>query len=188
MATRFFFMLLCILPNLAARTAVASDVKKDAEAITSLETPHSVQDYERCDWLVTYRNRTYDLAPLTRGSLGRPLDGDIISVLRRVPEASMHLDQVDHKAKLARIESMVGSASITGFILSRIFRSDPKVKVHPEKQKTIDLVGLFGLVVFVKSTIDSHNATEDARTELGLAVESFNQNSSHKIEPNKEGQ
>ena len=179
MLTRFFFLLLCILLG-------SSSLSFALEEESSLNQKRNLQDYDRCDWLVRYRNRTYDLAPLTRGSLGRPLEGDIRAVIRRVPEAGLHLDRVEEEARLSKVHSMVGSAGITALLLGRIFRNDPKIRENPSSQKTIDIIGLLGLAVFIKSTMDSHFSHKKSEEELVAAVESFNQNSPYKIEPFKE--
>ena len=48
-----------------------------------------------CNWQVTYRGRIYDLGPLTRESLSRPVENDIRYALQRVPEAAESLREID---------------------------------------------------------------------------------------------
>jgi hypothetical protein len=103
-----------------------------------------------------------------------------------VPEAGAHLDLVESEAHLSKVHSMVGSAGLMSFLLGRIVRSDPKIQSNPSKQKTIDIIGLLGVVIFIKSTMESHFSHSRAQDELQAAVESFNPNSPYKIEPFKE--
>lgn len=184
MATRTFLLLLCIQIVWGIALSYGAERKTLEE---SQDNPRTFKDYERCDWLVTYRSRTYDLAPLTKGSLSRPIDGDIRAVIRRVPEAGAHLDEVERSARLGRTHSIIGSGGITTLLLSRIFRADPKLDDNPSKRKTIDLIGLAGLLIFVKSTLDSSYHAERARSELVEAVRVFNDTSSYKIAPYEEG-
>ena len=175
---RSAFWLLCI-----ASFALSSNTAHAAQPIAS-----SGYDYESCNWLVTYRNRTYDLAPLTREGLARPIEGDLRLVLNRVPEASKHLDLLRDEVSEAKFHSVVGTAAIMAFIGARVARSNAKSKGRSSDTKlSLDLASLISGLFFVKATYDSERATHETKAELLNAVNAFNARSPHKIEPAQPG-
>ncbi len=140
----------------------------------------SVKSLNDCNWFVTYRGRTYDLAPLTREALSRPIDDDIRYALQRVPEAGMHLTSMDQNLKDARAHTMLGSAFATGFLLSRVLKAGEK---NPAKFDDYNVASIATAAFFVAATLFSWRATSNAKSELVQAVEAFNEKSPDKVEP-----
>lgn len=133
-----------------------------------------------CNWIVNYRGRTYDLAPLTREALARPIESDIRYALQRVPQANEHLNKMSGRLKDARGHTILASIFVSTFGVLNIVRSGQKNDNH-KRDYNITLVasGAF----FLGAAFSSWRATRDAKDELVKAVDAFNEHSSHKIVP-----
>ncbi len=133
-----------------------------------------------CNWMVNYRGRTYDLSPLTREALSRPIETDIRYALQRVPESAQHLEKMSAKLKEARAHTILASLFVSGFLVGKLIQSQERDEKQRKSYNVIThATGLF----FVGSTVFSWRATRDAKRELVNAVDAFNANSPHKIEP-----
>lgn len=149
-------------------------------ALTPLTFAADFDTYDDCNWLVTYRGRTYDLAPLTRESLARPVDGDIRSILERVPESESLLSQVEKRSADAKAHTIIASAAVSGLLVTRLLRSNEK---NRERHDTYDILTAVTGLFFLKGAYESWRATRDAKETLLKAVRVFNENSPNKIEP-----
>ncbi len=133
-----------------------------------------------CNWMVQYRGRTYDLSPLTREALSRPIETDLRYALQRVPESAEHLQKMTTKLREARAHTIFASIFISGLVVGRIIQAQQK---DNDKRRSYDmLTGASGLF-FLASTGFSWKATREAKQELVNAVDAFNEKSPHKIEP-----
>jgi hypothetical protein len=133
-----------------------------------------------CQWRVTYRGRIYDLSPLTRESLSRPIENDIRYAMQRVPEANEHLEAMTKELRNARSHTMLASFFIGALLVTRILES----KVTNDNIKDdykIATVASGGF--FLAATLFSFRSSKAAKEELVHAVEEFNAHSPHKIEP-----
>jgi len=130
--------------------------------------------------MVTYRGKTYDLAPLTREALARPIETDLRFALQRVPQSQAHLEQMSARQRDAKAHTILASVFVSGLLVSRLVHSREK---NVEKRAEIDLISLFTGVFFLGATASSWRATTEAKSELIKAVEAFNENSPHKILP-----
>ena len=142
--------------------------------------------YNECNWLVVYRGRTYDLAPLTKPSLARPVEGDLRSVIQRVPSAETHLFNVNQKMTEAKVHTVIGSIAISSLLISRIFASSAK-NGPQDKKIAIDIVSIASGLLFLKAGHASWEATRDSKRELVTAINVFNANSPHQIVPVSKG-
>lgn len=145
----------------------------------------SLDGLNDCNWMITYRGRTYDLAPLTREALARPIESDIRYALQRVPAANEHLGAMSTHLRDARAHTIFASIFVSGFVLTRILRASQK---NEEYRRDYDVASAATGLFFLASTAFSWKSTNDAKTELVEAVDAFNQESPHKIEPAGEGQ
>lgn len=156
--------------------------------------------YEECNWLVTYRNRTYDLTPLTRVGLSRPIESDLRPVLERVGESTDALRLVGEHARNAKAHSIIGSAAISFMVLDRILHASIKgfgdeafnfstkaLHINGDKglRISVDVLAFVGGLIFLKATYESWHETRASKTELVNAIESFNEKSPYKIEAAK---
>jgi hypothetical protein len=146
-------------------------------AHTAASTASELRD---CNWIVSYRGRTYDLAPLTREALARPIETDIRHALQRVPESNEHLNRMSARLKDARAHTILASVFISGLIASRIMQSREK---NPERRREYDYVTGAAGGFFLAATAFSWRATREAKGELVQAVDAFNRASPHKIVP-----
>jgi len=188
---RFFIFALCFsLSGPAEAGPFRAPKNPEASLSNDLSSPASVlrpdpseqiDKLNDCNWIVTYRGRTYDLAPLTREALARPIENDIRYALQRVPAANEHLNAMGTNLRNARAHSKIGSVFLAGLIASQIVKgASPK---GSEKARTLNVIS-FGAGVFsIAGFLSSWKATRDAKQELVAAVESFNEKSPHKIEP-----
>jgi hypothetical protein len=165
----FFGLILALLPPFAS-----------AE-----EKKISLDQLSDCNWMVTYRGRTYDLSPLTREALARPIESDIRYALQRVPAANDHLNAMSTHLRDARAHTIFASIFLGGFIATRIIRSSQK---NENYRQDYDVASAATGLFFLASTAFSWKSTRDAKDELVKSVEAFNEGSPHKIEPAAEGQ
>jgi hypothetical protein len=136
--------------------------------------------WEECNWMVTYRGRTYDLAPLTRESLSRPLETDLRLALSKVPQANIHLLSVEKNIRDSNGQARLASAFIMAALLSRIIgSSSPSEDAKQDfRIATVVSIGFFGA-----AALSSWRSAGRAKAELAEAVESFNRESPQKILP-----
>jgi hypothetical protein len=165
-----FFGLLLLLPLFASAAE---------------EKQVSLEGLSDCNWMVTYRGRTYDLAPLTREALARPIESDIRFALQRVPAANEHLNAMGTHLRDARAHTIFASIFLGGFIASRVLRANQK---NDNDRQGYDIASAATGLFFLASTAFSWKSTRDAKAELVNAVQSFNEGSPHKIEPAAESQ
>lgn len=144
----------------------------------------SLSQLNDCNWQVNYRGRTYDLSPLTREALARPIETDIRYALQRVPEANAHLTAMSALLREARVHTIFASAFLSGFIVARILRSGKK---NAADREDYDIASYATGGLFFTSTLFSWTSTKAAKRELVNAVEAFNENSPYKIEPASSG-
>jgi hypothetical protein len=140
----------------------------------------SLDQLNDCNWLVNYRGRTYDLAPLTREALARPIETDIRYALQRVPEANAHLTSMSGHLRDARAHTIFASVFLSGFILSRVLRSSQK---NRDSRAEFDISSAATGAFFLGATMFSWKSTRAAKHELVSAVAAFNESSPYKIEP-----
>lgn len=133
-----------------------------------------------CNWMVNYRGKTYDLSPLTREALSRPIETDIRYALQRIPESAQHLDKMSSKLKEARAHTILASLFVSGFLVGKIIQSR---ETDEDKKRSFDVLTYGTGLFFLGSTLFSWKATREAKQELVNAVDAFNANSPHKIEP-----
>lgn len=142
--------------------------------------------YEQCNWLVNYRNHTYDLTPLTRTGLNRPIESDLRPVLERVPRAAEKLQLVTDLSKEAKAHSIIGSAAITIFIGNRLINYTAR-RAKDDSRLEMDVISLVSGLIFFKATYDSWRATSASKEELAEAIDIFNEKSPYKITPANKG-
>ena len=187
---RFFCLWLCFLLVGTAEGAPLRAVPPPADptVATNILKPDPSEQLDRlndCNWIVTYRGRTYDLAPLTREALARPLETDIRYALQRVPEANDHLNQMSTNLRSARAHSKIASIFLAGVIAAQLLKGN-KDK-DSDRSRTLNIIS-FGAGAFsVAGFLSSWKATREAKSELVQAVHSFNEKSPSKIEPSTSG-
>ena len=134
-----------------------------------------------CNWIVTYRGRTYDLAPLTREALARPIESDIRYALERVPEASDHLRRMAARSADAKAHSVIASIFLGGLVAFRLARSG---EANTDKRSDFNqITTITGALFIAAGFFQSWRATSDAKDELVKAVDAFNEKSPYKIQP-----
>jgi hypothetical protein len=153
---------------------------ESAAAVSAANAPMTVQQLNDCNWLISYRGRIYDLAPLTRSALSRPLEDDIRSAMQRVPAASDHLNTMSKKLDEAKFHTVLASIFVSGFVVTKILRSREK---NVAKHDEYDLISAATGGFFLSSTFFSWRATRDAKSHLVQAVEAFNEKSPDKMVP-----
>jgi hypothetical protein len=164
---RGLFFLSLAAPGLAR----AADVPPDGLSLDKLGD---------CNWRVTYRGRIYDLSPLTREALSRPIENDIRFALQRVPEASEHLARMDKRLRAARTHTVLASVFISSLLVTRLLRSRDNNEKNFQHYRALSW-GFGGM--FAMEALFSLFSTKAAKHELVHAVEEFNAHSSYKIEP-----
>lgn len=133
-----------------------------------------------CNWIVSYRGRTYDLAPLTREALARPIETDIRYALQRVPEANDHLLRMGKNLRDARAHTMLASIFVSVFGITQLIKSGEQ---NETKNREYNIVSYVSAGFFAAAALSSWRATREAKYELVEAVDAFNRNSPHQIEP-----
>jgi hypothetical protein len=168
-ALYFFFSLMLLLEPLAP--AAYADEKSELQILGD------------CNWQVTYRGRTYDLSPLTREALTRPIDNDIRYALQRVPEANAHLEAMGAKLHNSRVYTVLASAFLLGFVATRLALPRNGERAQARNNLVSGTAG--GL--FLTSLFFSWRNSRSAKDELVGAVREFNDHSPYKIEPAMKG-
>ncbi len=138
-----------------------------------------------CNWMVTYRGKIYDLAPLTREALARPIETDLRYALQRVPESNEHLNRMTAHQKDAKFHTILASVFLSGLILNRVILQAPEK--NTDKRREYDIISGVTAGFFLGATLFSWRSTQDAKEELVKAVSAFNEKSPHKIEPQQTG-
>lgn len=133
-----------------------------------------------CNWQVTYRGRIYDLSPLTRESLSRPIENDIRFAIQRVPEANDRLNSMTSLLRNARAHTMIATAFMGAFALFKYLEINQDNQNQREDYRIASFAsGGF----FLAATFFSWKSTREAKQELVRAVEAFNAHSPHDILP-----
>ena len=144
----------------------------------------SLEKLGNCAWQVTYRGRVYDLSPLTRASLARPIENDIRFVLERVPQAGARLEAMNGHLRDSKAHTILASIFLSGLLVTKILESRLKNDANRPDYRTIEgAAGGF----FLAATLFSWRSGVRAREELVSAVEEFNAHSPYKIEPASSG-
>lgn len=191
-AVRFFTVsLFLFLGAVASSSAHAAGPKlfnhpgKNPTDITKPDVSESLDKLNDCNWLVTYRGRTYDLAPLTREALARPLETDIRYALERVPEAGEHLNAMGRSLSNARAHSKIASVFLAGVLVAQLMKGG--ADKDSDRGRTLSILSIGSGAFSLAGFLASWKATRDAKRELVQAVSSFNEKSPYKIEPSTSG-
>jgi len=140
------------------------------------------KSFQDCNWLVSYRGKTYDLAPLTREALARPIDTDLRFALRKVPASADHLDVMSNKIRDAKAHTILGSIFATGFLVAKILEAN---QTNADRRAELKQISFFSAAFFLGATYQGYRATSAADSELESALEEFNKKSPHKINPGR---
>ena len=133
-----------------------------------------------CNWQVSYRGRLYDLSPLTRESLARPIENDIRYALERVPEASDRLRAMSQHFRDAKNQTVIASIFIGALVIAKLLEG--RVKNDGDRLNYHVAEGAAG-GFFLTETFFSWRSSVAAKQELVNAVDEFNAHSIYKIEP-----
>ncbi len=158
-----------------------------AETISSTAASSTDQLADKlgdCNWQVSYRGRLYDLTPLTREALSRPIENDIRFAIQRVPEANERLLSMTAKQRDARAHTIIASVFLSALLVTKLLES--KVTRQDEKEDYRAASYAAG-GFFLAATLFSWNSTRESKRELVRAVEKFNARSPAKILPASEG-
>jgi len=140
----------------------------------------SLEKLGDCNWPVTYRCCVYDLSPLTRETLSRPIENDIRYVLQRVPEANERLDSMNGHLRDAKAHTIIASLFITGLLVTKLLESRLTNDATRPDYRTVEAAsGGF----FLAATLFSWRSSVKAKEDLVGAVDAFNAHSPFKIEP-----
>ncbi len=137
-----------------------------------------------CNWQVSYRGRQYDLTPLTREALSRPIENDIRFAIQRVPEANERLESMTSKQRNARAHTLLASIFLGGFLLAKLLEGSQENK---DQKNDYRVAAYASGGFFVAATLFSWRSTVESKRELVNAVEAFNERSPNKILPASEG-
>lgn len=165
------FLLLLPLPPPAQAAEKPGDKPSDGMTVEKLGD---------CLWKVSYRGRIYDLSPLMRESLSRPLDNDLRYVLERVPQSNERLNALNESLHSAKTYTILASVFITAAIVTKILEGRLQSDHARPTYRIIE--GSTG-ALFLTSAILSWRSTSHAKQELVNAVDEFNARSPYKIEP-----
>jgi len=177
-----FFLLCCLLFLLLAAPPPSNAA--EATASSTASTDQLADKLGDCNWQVSYRGRLYDLTPLTREALSRPIENDIRFAIQRVPAANERLLSMTAKQRDARAHTIIASVFLSALLVTKLLES--KVTRQDEKddyRAASYAAGSF----FLAATLFSWNSTRESKRELVRAVESFNASSPAKILPASEG-
>jgi hypothetical protein len=133
-----------------------------------------------CNWQVSYRGRLYDLSPLTRESLTRPIENDIRYALERVPEANERLQAMSTHFRDAKNQTVIASIFIGALVIAKLLEG--RVKNDNDRLNYHVAEGAAG-GFFLIETFFSWRSSVAAKQELVNAVDQFNTHSNYKIEP-----
>lgn len=133
-----------------------------------------------CNWQVTYRGRQYDLTPLTREALSRPIENDIRFAIQRVPEANERLESMTKMQRDARAHTIIASVFLSALLVTKLLESRV---TNQEEKEDYRVASLAAGGFFLAATIFSWNSTRESKKELVRAVEDFNERSPNKILP-----
>jgi hypothetical protein len=178
------------LASLIASPAIAQNLQKAAEKKeTEVPNPYlayrqkqriEVKELENCSWLVSYRNRIYDLSPLSRKGLERPLEGDLHSILRRVPLAAESLQKIERNNQEAKVHTAIASFAILTIVGTRIAQGSSERRKRSDAYLALNIgAGL----LFLRSVYAGFETRRNTREELVNAVQEFNKVSEDPILP-----
>ena len=134
-------------------------------------------ELEECCWKVRYQNKIYDLSPLTRKGLERPLESDIRTVFRQVPGAAMEIKQIDQNNRDEKAHTAFGTIGLGAFLLTRIFQS----RSQNQKSDKYTTLNIISLLVFAKAVHANWSLKRATNERIATAVEEFNAMSPDKI-------
>lgn len=144
----------------------------------------SVQELGRelgdCNWQVTYRGRQYDLSPLTREALSRPIENDIRFAIQRVPGANARLETMTGLLRNARAHTIIATIFLGAFAALKVLESNQD---NASKREDLKVASFASAGFFLGATYFSWKSTREAKEELVRAVDDFNAHSPHKIQP-----
>ena len=143
-----------------------------------------IKELETCSWLVTYRKRVYDLSPLSRKGLERPLEGDMHTILRRVPGAENHLDQITRNNRDARVHTSIATFAIASLLVTRIVQGNSSSKGKSPKYMALNIGSV---LLFLRAAYAGFELKQDTKEELVEAVQEFNNVSEDPILPYEGG-
>ena len=133
-----------------------------------------------CNWQVTYRGRHYDLSPLTREALSRPIENDIRFAIQRVPEANARLETMTGLLRNARAHTIIATIFLGAFAALKVLESNQD---NQDKRDDLRTASFASAGFFLGATYFSWKSTREAKDELVRAVDDFNARSPHKIQP-----
>ena len=142
------------------------------------------QELGDCNWQVTYRGRQYDLSPLTREALSRPIENDIRFAIQRVPEANARLETMTGLLRNARAHTIIATIFLGAFAALKVLESNQDNK---DKRDDLRIASFASAGFFLGATYFSWKSTREAKEELVRAVDDFNARSPHKIQPANQG-
>lgn len=142
------------------------------------------KELENCSWLVTYKDRIYDLSPLTRKSLDRPLEGDISSVVRRSPRAEFHLNNVEKNISAAKVHTAIATTALLGLIGARIAQANSK---NGNKPKYL-MLNIGAVLLFARAAYAGFELKQESKQEVAKAIQEFNSASEDPILPYDKGE
>lgn len=184
-------ILLPVSPLALAQTNLESSPDKEAEA--KAVNPYlaykqkrrvEIKELETCSWLVTYRKRVYDLSPLSRKGLERPLEGDMHTILRRVPAAEKHLNNIARNNRDAKVHTSIATFAIASLIATRIVQGN-----SPSRKKAPEYLALNigSALLFLRAAYAGFELNQATKQELAHAVQEFNNVSEDPILPYEGG-
>jgi hypothetical protein len=190
LSLELFIFVTLSLASLIASPAIAQNLQKAAEKKeTEVPNPYlayrqkqriEVKELENCSWLVSYRNRIYDLSPLSRKGLERPLEGDLHSILRRVPLAAESLQKIERNNQEAKVHTAIASFAILTIVGTRIAQGSSERRKRSDAYLALNIgAGL----LFLRSVYAGFETRRNTREELVNAVQEFNKVSEDPILP-----
>lgn len=170
----------------SSENAAAARRRRETNRYAKLRERRRVEtkELETCSWLVTYRDRVYDLAPLTRKSLDRPLEGDVQSIIRRVPAAAAHLDQVDRNDRDAKVHTAIATAAVLLLVGTRIAQGGSKTKAESPAYMALNIGSV---LLFARAAYAGWELKQESKREVARAVQEFNTVSEDPMEPYQGG-
>lgn len=160
----------------------ADDAKVSTQGIERVEKLG--QELGDCNWQVTYRGRQYDLSPLTREALSRPIENDIRFAIQRVPEANARLETMTGLLRNARAHTIIATIFLGAFAALKVLESNQD---NQGKRDDLRIASFASAGFFLGATYFSWKSTREAKEELVRAVDDFNARSPHKILPANQG-
>lgn len=164
----------------------AAKKKRPSDPYSALRERRRLEtrELESCSWLITYRNRVYDLSPLTRKGLDRPLEGDVQSIIRKVPAAAAHLDQVDRNDRESKVHTGIATGAILLLVGTRIAMTSSKAKADPGPYLALNIASV---LLFARAAYAGWELKQASKREVAEAIQEFNAVSEDPIQPYRGG-